>query len=111
MEDSIQTADSMSARGYGAAKRTSYARFRWHARERVVLVVLCALIAVNAALLVVYAGAFAFYPRVSAVELSWGYATCILTLGTPFWVEFERLGRPWHSSSFCKQTRTRTGTH
>lgn len=62
MEDSIQTADSMSARGYGAAKRTSYARFRWHARERVVLVVLCALIAVNATLLVVDAGAVRVLP-------------------------------------------------
>ena len=111
MEDSIQAADSMSARGYGSAVRTSYARFRWHARERVVLGVLGALIAANVALLVIDAGTFAFYPRVSTVELSWGYATYALMLGMPFWVEFERLRRPWHGGSNSKQHGSRVGIH
>lgn len=108
MEDSIQTADSMSARGYGSAARTSYARFRWHARERVMLVVLCALIAANVVLLAIDAGTFAFYPRVSAVELSWGYATYALMLGVPFWVELERLRRPWRNSPCFKRPRTQS---
>ena len=111
MEDSIQTADSMSARGYGSAARTSYARFRWHARERVVLGVFGALIAVNVALLVIDAGTFAFYPRVSTVELSWGYATYALMLGMPFWVELERLRRPRHGGSNSKQHGSRAGMH
>ena len=109
MEDSIQTADSMSARGYGSATRTSYARFRWHARECVVLGVLCALIVANVALLVIDAGAFAYYPRVSPVGLSWGYATYALMLGMPFFVELERVRRPWRGSSFCGQPRARAG--
>ncbi len=111
MEDSIQTADSMSARGYGATIRTSYARFRWHARECVVMGVLVVLIAANAVLLVADAGAFTYYPRVAAVEPSWGYATYALMLGTPFWVELERLRVPWRGSSYGKQSCTRVGAH
>ena len=103
MEDSIQTADSMSARGYGSAMRTSYARFRWHARERVVLGVLVVLAVVNVVLLVAYAGAFSYYPLVSSVEPSWGYVTYALMLGMPFWVELERLRRPSAGSSSSAQ--------
>ena len=93
MEDSVQTADSMCARGYGTASRTSYARFKWHARERVVLGALIALIIVNAVLLVTGAGSFKFYPRVSPIEPLWGYVTYAFMLGLPFLVELERLKR------------------
>ncbi|MBR3317271.1 MAG: hypothetical protein IKG21_05575 [Atopobiaceae bacterium] len=106
MEDSIQTADSMSARGYGSATRTSYARFKWHACERVALGALGALVVANATLLATDAEAFTFYPLVSPVEPSWGYATYALMLGMPFWVEIERLRRPWRESSFGKRRRT-----
>ena len=110
MEDSIQMADSMSARGYGSATRTSYAQFRWHARERVVLVVLVVLVVANAVRFVIDAGTFAFYPRVSSIEPSWGYATYALMLGMPFWVDLERLRRPWHSSSLAGgEPRARVG--
>ena len=109
MEDSIQTADSMSARGYGSAMRTSYARFKWHARERVAIGALGVLIVANAALLATDAVAFAFYPLVSPIELSWGYATYALMLGMPFCVELERLRRPRHGSSYTGQPRTRVG--
>ena len=93
MEDSVQTADSMCARGYGSGRRTSYARYKWHAREKVVMALLVALIVVNAALLVVGAGSFKFYPRVSQIELLPGYATYAIMLAIPFLVELERLKR------------------
>ena len=93
MEDSVQTADSMCARGYGTTTRTSYARFKWHARERIVLGLLIALIVVNAVLLVTGAGSFKYYPRVSAIEPLWGYLTYALMLGLPFLVELERFKR------------------
>ena len=93
MEDSVQTADSMCARGYGSSKRTSYARYKWHVREYAVLIALIALVAVNVVLLVTGAGAFKYYPRVSAIEPLWGYATYALMLLLPFWVELERLRR------------------
>ena len=91
MEDSVQSADSMSARGYGAARRTSYARYKWHTRERVVLAILVALVAVNAVLLATGTGSFKYYPRISAVEMLPGYFTYVLMLGLPFLVELERL--------------------
>ena len=93
MEDSVQTADSMCARGYGSARRTSYARYKWHARERIIMGLLIALAVVNAVLLVTGAGSFKFYPRVSNIEFLWGYVTYALMLGMPFLVELERLRR------------------
>ena len=93
MEDSVQTADSMCARGYGTTRRTAYARYKWHVREYVVLGLLVALVVANAVLLVVGAGSFKFYPRVSSVEFLWGYVTYALMLGMPFLVELERLKR------------------
>ena len=93
MEDSVQTADSMCARGYGSARRTSYARYKWHARERIIMGLLIALAVVNAVLLVTGAGSFKFYPRVSHIEFLWGYVTFAAMLGMPFLVELERLRR------------------
>ena len=93
MEDSVQTADSMCARGYGTARRTSYARYKWHVRESVVMGLLIALAIVNVILLVMGTESFKFYPRVSQIEFLWGYVTYALMLGMPFLVELERLKR------------------
>lgn len=93
MEDSLQTADSMCARGYGSVRRTSYARYKWHARERVAFGLLIMLIVCNAVLLVVGTGSFRFYPLVSEVEFLWGYVAYAFMLALPFVVEFEKAGR------------------
>lgn len=90
LEDSIQTSDSMRARGYGTSRRTSYARYRWHARERVALVILIAFIATNAVLMVVGTAGFVYYPRVSEIVLWGGYFTYAAMLALPFFVEVER---------------------
>ena len=45
LENSIQTADSMRARGYGAAKRSSYRQYRWHAKD--IICALCTLLIVG----------------------------------------------------------------
>ena len=37
LENAIQTADSMKARGYGLRGRTSYSRFKWTSRDTVVI--------------------------------------------------------------------------
>ena len=91
MEDSIQTSDSMRARGYGTARRTSYARYRWHARERVVLVVLIVLAVVNAVGMVMGTMGFDYYPTIVGLRFVWwGYATYALMLALPLLVELER---------------------
>lgn len=93
MEDSVQTADSMCARGYGTTKRTSYARYSWHTRERVILALLIVLVIVNIALLITGASSFKYYPRLSTIEPLWGYVTYALMLALPFVVELEQLRR------------------
>lgn len=93
MEDSVQTADSMCARGYGSTRRTSYARYKWHTREVVMIAVLFVLVIVNAVLLVLGTGSFKFYPFISDIEFVWGYVAYVLMLGVPFLVELERVKR------------------
>lgn len=48
MEDGLDTADSMKARGYGAARRTSYARYPFKGRDVILLAVIliCAVLCV-----------------------------------------------------------------
>lgn len=92
LEDSIQTSDSMRARGWGLARRTSYASYPWHAREYVVLVFLLVMIVLNAALLFPATAQFAYYPTMSRLHLWWGYIPYVIMLATPFWVELEELG-------------------
>ena len=91
MEDSIHTSDSMRARGYGTQKRTSYARYSWHTRERVALVALVALVAINVVGIYIPTSTFAYYPRVSPVELWWGYFPYVLFLAFPFILELEQI--------------------
>ena len=93
MEDSIQTSDSMRARGYGTNKRTSYARYSWHARERVALVAIIVLIAVNAVLMYLGTASFEYYPRIDAITWWWGYVTYSILLLMPLILEVEQVVR------------------
>lgn len=43
LESSIDTADSMKARGYGLPKRSSFSMFRFHNRDGILIFVICAL--------------------------------------------------------------------
>ena len=93
MEDSIQTSDSMRARGYGVGKRTSYSQYTWHMREFVVLGLLVVLIVVNAMLMFHANGEFAYYPTLSILHLWWGYIPYVIMLALPFIVELEEVAR------------------
>lgn len=92
MEGSIETSDSMRARGYGAADRTSYATYGWKVHDTLALVVLLVLIAVCAVLVYVATAQFTFYPALSVLNvLWWGYVPYLLLLFFPLLLE---LGRP-----------------
>ncbi|MFC5402227.1 energy-coupling factor transporter transmembrane component T [Cohnella soli] len=72
LEDSLQTADSMQARGYGTGQRSSYLAYRLRARDWATLVgfVVCAM-----TLFAAWAGGHGFmtiYPRLGAFALSIG---------------------------------------
>ena len=74
MEDSLETADAMRARGWGAAaRRTTYARFRFGARDARALVFIAAFALVAMLLGYVATTQFAFYPTMPALVPWWGY--------------------------------------
>lgn len=74
MEDSLETADAMRARGWGAvARRSTYTRYRFTSADAASLLglalcaFLCALIAFAAT------SQYAFYPAMSRLVIWWGY--------------------------------------
>ena len=83
MEDSLDTADAMRARGWKAdVRRTTYSRYRFRRQDAVMLVVFCLLAVLNAILAYVACSQFAFYPTLSQLVLWWGYLPYVLLV---FW--------------------------
>ena len=70
LENAMETAASMKARGYGRAKRTSFSLFRFTARDGVLLAVSAGLVALTVFGMASGATAFVFYPRISALRLT-----------------------------------------
>lgn len=62
MEQSIETADSMRARGYGAQRRTTFSSFRFTLGDGIALGVLCALLIASAGVLIANRNNAIFYP-------------------------------------------------
>jgi energy-coupling factor transport system permease protein len=72
MEDSIETADSMRARGYGAGPRTTFPRHRMRPRDAAVIAIVSILLAANVWCVFFYGEAvhgtsFRFFPFVSGI--------------------------------------------
>ena len=80
LEDSVETADSMRARGYGQGRRTSAHDLSLTLRDGAELLLLALLFACGVAC-AVRAGAFRFYPRLRFAPHGWeaaGYAAFVL---------------------------------
>lgn len=74
MENSLDTADAMKARGWGSTrKRTTYQRYRFKVRDGIMLAALLALVAASAVLAVNAVGQFTFYPTISGLAPWWAY--------------------------------------
>ena len=69
IENSIDTADAMKARGYGLPRRRTFSVFSFHRRDKILLAVmiLCTVETVMA----FWGGSFTFYYYPVAAELSW----------------------------------------
>lgn len=81
LEGSIITADSMRARGYGAAKRTSFQIYRFTGQDRVLIAVMLFLAAG-----VILAGGMeaTFTPELYIAPPTWGFAAyCVFLLIPP----------------------------
>lgn len=95
MEDSLETADAMRARGWGAAtKRTTYQRYRF----RKIDAFACAFIAVPtvaaAASAVAAYGEFKFYPRIAGFAPWFSYFPYALLVALPTILEVKER-RTW----------------
>lgn len=74
MEDSLETANAMRARGWGARpRRTTYVPYRFGAQDACALALLAVCGSVCAWAAWDLTSPFGFYPRLTPLEPSWGY--------------------------------------
>ncbi|MBE6469411.1 MAG: energy-coupling factor transporter transmembrane protein EcfT [Coriobacteriaceae bacterium] len=93
MEDSLETADAMRARGWDVpARRTVYARHRFTASDAVALAAIACGGAVAAVLAWLAVSQYRFFPTMSALRPWWGYAVhaCWMLVPTVLHVVEER---------------------
>lgn len=84
MEDSLETADAMRARGWGSSrKRTVYGRYRFRAADGIALAAVAVLVAVSSLLVGIACSQFTFYPKLSTLAVWWGYAPYAALLLVP----------------------------
>ena len=97
LEGSVVTGDSMRARGYGTAKRSSFMIYRMTRADWVLLVVMLALLGTT--IVAACLGQFAaeFVPAIELAPISWGLAvyTCYLLIPTALQIK-EAI--QWHIS-------------
>ena len=70
LENSIETADSMKARGYGIKGRSSFSLFRFHVNDGALLAVCAVLLCVTLAGVALSRLDFYYYPRISEIPLT-----------------------------------------
>lgn len=88
MEDSLETADAMKARGWGAApKRTTYARFRFRRLDACALAFLMVVGASAAVAAWAACAQFRFYPFIAGFASWWSYAPYVLFAALPLVME------------------------
>lgn len=93
LENAMETASSMKARGYGKGKRTNFSLFRFTLRDGVLLTVSVVLMSVTVAGTAFGATTFRFYPRISRIDCSPFAITVYILFGIlsllPFIVEVK----------------------
>lgn len=70
LENSIDTADSMKARGYGLKGRTSYSIFRWSKKDSIMLLIISSLFTLISVLMFMDYSNFLYYPSFSEFDFS-----------------------------------------
>lgn len=95
MEDSLETADAMRARGWGAAtKRTTYQRYRFRKTDAFACAFVAVLTVAAAASAVAACGEFKFYPRIDGLAPWFSYIPYVLLVALPTILEV-RERRTW----------------
>ena len=97
MEDGIETADAMKARGYGEGKRSSYQKYHFHSSDLVSLIVMVILYIAAVCEVVGTGGAFSYYPTLHWTVQKWyvegiGAILLVVFLLLPIGTEVFRKG-------------------
>lgn len=79
LENSVETADSMRARGYGLKGRTSYSVFCWTVRDTVMIGLIFTLTALVCFLMSAGYGDYLFYPTLTVFD--WSVPAILLYVG------------------------------
>lgn len=88
LEDSLETADAMRARGWGSSKRrTTYQRYRFRSMDALALAILGVLTVASAIAAWVACESFTFYPSLSGLAAWQTYAPYVLLLALPVVLE------------------------
>ena len=97
LEGSVVTGDSMRARGYGAAKRSSFIIYRMTWNDWILLVAMLILIGITIIAACVGQFSAVFVPMIEIAPVSWGLAayTCYLLIPTALHIK-EAI--QWHIS-------------
>ncbi|GIP39395.1 ABC transporter permease [Paenibacillus sp. J31TS4] len=77
LEEALQTADSMKARGYGSSRRSSYTIYRMDGRDRLILTLLAGLAAATGICRAMGLGVLTVYPRLEPITLSVADGACL----------------------------------
>lgn len=98
MEDGIETADSMKARGYGDHTRTSYEMYYITFYDKIVGAILCIGLLVSILIVTVQNREFIYYPTIewnmeSTALAAGGMACQMLFFLTPIWLELKKKGK------------------
>ncbi|MCT6925592.1 energy-coupling factor transporter transmembrane component T [Metasolibacillus sp.] len=100
LDNAIDTADSMKARGYGIKKRSVFSLFVFERRDGVVLAIILVLFLTNLAAGFIGATTFYFYPTFSALNWDIGsilfYSSYLLLLSIPLIIEIREAFK-WRS--------------
>lgn len=95
MEDSLETADAMRARGWGAAtKHTTYQRYRFRKTDAFACAFIAVLTVVAAVSAVAACGEFKFYPRIAGLAPWFSYIPYVLLVALPTILEVKER-RTW----------------
>jgi energy-coupling factor transport system permease protein len=97
LEGSVVTGDSMRARGYGSAKRSSFMIYRMTTTDWTLLTVMAVLISLTIAAACLGQFHAAFVPTIELAHISWGWIayTCYLLIPTALHIK-EAI--QWHIS-------------
>jgi len=86
LENAIDTADSMRARGYGLPGRTSFSLFTFAKRD---FIMLSGIIITLIAVLIDIPKGFSYYPVISAIDMRFSYFALAVLMFIPFLTEVK----------------------